>query len=146
MGDNASRAVAAKSGGKTGDVVSYADEAPILLISEASLQDLNDKLKMPVSMQHFRPNLVVYGSHAFAEDQWKLIRIGEVELEIVQQCKRCIFTTINPVTQQKEANGEPLKTLATYRKLPKGGVGFGVHLIPRKLGKVKIGDQVEVIA
>ncbi|MGB0523720.1 MAG: MOSC domain-containing protein [Flammeovirgaceae bacterium] len=131
-------------GGQPDDIASYADEAPILLVSTASLANLNRKLELPVSMKHFRPNLVVEGCPAFAEDDWKRIQIGACEFEIAQRCKRCVFTTINPETLEKRKDGEPLRTLATYRKHPRGGVGFGVHLIPRKLGTIQAGDEVKV--
>lgn len=145
MSDASNRIALQKRGGQPNDVASYADEAPLLLVSEESLADLNSKLETPVSMTNFRPNLVVKGCDAFAEDEWKFIRIGNCEFEVVQRCKRCVFTTINPDTLEKRTDGEPLRTLATYRRHPRGGVGFGVHLVPRKLGAVSIGDVVEVM-
>ena len=134
-----------KRGGESGDQVNYGDEAPILLLGEESLAELNGRLEKPVTMTHFRPNIVVQGSEAFAEDQWKLIRMGDCEFKVAQACQRCVFTTIDPTTLEKDRSGEPLKTLARYRKGPAGGVIFGVHLIPRKRGEIKVGDVVEVL-
>lgn len=139
------RSVLEKRGGKTGDTMNYGDEAPILLIGEASLQELNGRLEKPIIMAHFRPNIVIKGSDAYAEDHWKVIRIGSVEFQVAQACKRCVFTTIDPVTLEKSSSGEPLRTLAAYRKHAEGGVAFGVHLIPRKLGKISVGDEAEVL-
>ena len=140
---NLSRPVLAKHGGKENDIVSFADQAPILLVSKESLNDLNSRLHEPIQMNRFRPNLIVSGCEAYEEDSWKYIKIGSCEFEIIQRCERCIFTTIDPLTKVKDANKEPLKTLSTYRKMERGGVNFGVHLVPRKLGIVKRGDAVE---
>ena len=132
--------------GQPGDEVSFADGFPMLLISEASLNDLNTRLKQPVSMRRFRPNLVVDGELPYAEDNWHRIRIGEVEFEGVKNCSRCIFTTIDPDTGIKSPKTEPLRTLSQYRKRPEGGVYFGQNLIPRSGGVVHVGDIVEVIS
>jgi len=140
--DEPSRPVAAKRGGQLGDVVSYADECPILLISEASLADLNGRLADPVTMAHFRPNIVVSGCEAFAEDSWTAVQIGDTVFDVAQACKRCVFTTIDPITQEKSPNQEPLRTLATYRQQDGGGIIFGVHLIPRKLGQIAVGQAI----
>ena len=146
MGNNHARHVSPKYGGKPQDVVTYADECPVLLISEASLRDLNGRLEEPVTMHHFRPNLTVAGCQPYEEDNWKKIRIGDCEFEVSQQCQRCVLTTIDPVSQQKSPQQEPLRTLATYRKHPGDGVAFGVHLIPRKTGKISTGDKVLIIS
>lgn len=137
------RYVLNKHGGREHDEVSFADQCPLLLISTASLADLNTRLEKQISMQNFRPNLVVDGCQPYAEDQWKIIRIGDVEFEVAQPCVRCVFTTIDPVTKKK--GKEPLKTLATYRRDAGGGVIFGVHLIPRSLASIKLGDKVSII-
>lgn len=135
-----------KRGGQTGDRVNYGDEGPILLISQASLDDLNSRLESPVTMGHFRPNIVVDGTEPYAEDQWKQVRIGECEFKVAQVCRRCVFTTIDPKTQEKDKKGEPLRTLAGYRKVADGGVALGMHLIPRKLGEISLSDKLAIIA
>ena len=119
---------------------------PILLILEASLEDLNARLENPVSMRNFRPNIVVKGCDSFEEDIWKRIKIGECEFRVVQKCERCVFTTIDPDTLEKNKKAEPLRTLANYRRTSGNDVAFGVHMIPEKLGTIRLGDQVEVIA
>ena len=131
--------------GQPGDEVSFADGFPLLLISEASLNDLNSRLDTAVSMRRFRPNLVVDGEEAYAEDQWKHIRVGEVEFEGVKNCSRCVFTTIDPDTGCPDPDKEPLRTLATYRRRPEGGVYFGQNLIPRSEGVIHVGDKVEIL-
>lgn len=131
--------------GQAGDIVSFADGFPFLLISENSLAELNARLAKPVSMAQFRPNLVVRADQAFAEDGWKRIRIGECEFELVKPCSRCVLTTVDPERGIADPGREPLKTLSSYRRR-EGGVMFGQNLIARRLGTVRVGDEVEVLA
>ena len=120
-------------------LVSFADDFPYLLISEASLADLNSRLAEPVEMKRFRPNFVVSGTEPFAEDFWKYIKIGETDFEVAKPCDRCVLTTINPETGVKGT--EPLKTLATYRKVNKNVI-FGQNLISLQTGNVRQGDLI----
>lgn len=131
--------------GQPADQVSFADGFPLLLISRASLDDLNRRLAAPVPMQRFRPNLVVDGERPYGEDSWRRLRVGEVEFEGVKNCSRCLFTTIDPDTGLKDPGGEPLRTLAGYRRRDGGGVYFGQNLIPRSGGTIRLGDRVEVL-
>lgn len=124
------------------DHTGFADGYPILIISEESLQDLNGRLGSPVPMNRFRPNLVVKGCEPFAEDMWKRIRIGGVEMALVKPCARCVVTTIDKDTLEKSK--EPLKALATYRRR-KSGVIFGMNVIPLNEGRLEVGMSVEVI-
>ena len=128
-----------------GDEVSFADAFPLLLISRAALQALNARLAKPVSMLQFRPNLVVDGVPAHAEDGWRRIRIGEVEFEVAKPCVRCVFTTVDPSRGERDPDGEPLRTLTGYRRSA-DGVTFGQNLIPRSYGQIRMGDKVEVLA
>ena len=145
MNAESSRPVHTDYGGQPGDVVSFADECPVMLLSAATVAELNEKLDSPVPVTQFRPNLVVADVSPGAEDAWKRIKVGECELEITKQCKRCVFATINPETRQAHAGQEPLRTLSTYRRHPQGGVAMGVHAIPRTLGTIAVGDTVEVL-
>jgi uncharacterized protein YcbX len=131
--------------GRPGDQVSFADGYPLLLISEASLADLNHRLAQPVEMRRFRPNLVIDGDVPYAEDGWRRLRVGGVEFEGVKNCSRCVFTTIDPDSGEKHPEQEPLRTLSTYRRRPEGGVYFGQNLIPRSGGMIRVGDPVTVI-
>ena len=127
------------------DEVSFADGAPILLISTGSLADLNGRLAEPVTMTRFRPNIVVDTPQPFVEDSWRSIAIGSAELAVVWQCSRCILPTIDPETGIKHPRQEPLETLRSYRRVgPK--VMFGQNLIPRKHGTIRVGDTVRVVA
>jgi len=131
--------------GMSGDVVSFADAFPLLLISQAALDLLNSKLVTLVPMLRFRPNLVVAGTEPHAEDGWKRVRVGECEFDVVKPCTRCVFTTVDFERGERDPSGEPLRTLTRYRRSP-NGVTFGQNLIPRRLGTVRVGDAVEVIA
>lgn len=130
------------------DIVSFADAYPFLLIGENSLRDLNEKLEKPVPMNRFRPNFVVSSSDAFAEDNWKQIKIGAVVFHVVKPCARCVVTTIDQTSGEKQGI-EPLKTLASYR-IPKRSIKkkilFGQNLIAENVGAfIRVGDQVEVL-
>jgi uncharacterized protein YcbX len=94
--------------------VSFADGYPFLLISQASLDDLNGRLGTPLPMNRFRPNFVYSGGGAYEEDGWSDFLIGDVPFRGVKTCARCIIPTTDQDTGQRDA--EPLKTLATYRK------------------------------
>ncbi len=128
-----------------GDEVSFADAYPLLLITRAAVDLLNTKLERPVSPLRFRPNLIVDGAPAHAEDGWSRIRVGEIELEVGKACIRCVFTTVDPERGERDADGQPLKTLIAYRRGP-DGVSFGRNLIPRTRGTIHVGDPVEVLA
>jgi len=126
------------------DIVSFADGYPFMLIGQASLDDLNSRLADPLPMNRFRPNFVVEGSDAFAEDSWKKIRIGETIFHVVKPCERCVIPTIDQTTGVKTGK-EPTKTLSTYR-LKDGNVLFGQNLIAEKAGGVvRVGDPVELL-
>ena len=126
----------------TDDHTGFADGYPILIISEASLQDLNSKLDSALPMNRFRPNIVLQNCEPFAEDIWKRIRIGDVEMALVKPCPRCVVTTIDKETL--EQSKEPLKTLGAYRK-QKGGAMFGMNAIPLNEGRLEVGMSVEIL-
>lgn len=123
------------------NLVSFADGFPFLLTSEASLQNLNQHLAHPVNMSRFRPNFVVTGKEAFAEDSWQLISINSILFEVAKSCARCSIVTVDQATGEK--GQEPLSTLASYR-LYKGEILFGQNLIAQGNGVINLGDRVEV--
>ena len=124
------------------DQVGFADGYPFLLISEASLADLNSRLEYALPMNRFRPNIVVRGTLPYEEDTWRTIRIGQMVLHIVKACARCEIPTTDQATATR--GKEPLKTLATYRQGIRG-VMFGQNLIHEGEGILRVGDAVEVI-
>jgi len=127
-----------------GEEVSFADGYPLLLISQAALDGLNEKLDQPVGMLRFRPNLVVAGTSAHAEDGWRSIRIGTVRFDLVKPCVRCVLTTVDPERGEFDPAGQPLRKLMDYRRTEKG-VTFGQNLIPRACGSIRIGDSIEIL-
>lgn len=141
MDDAAGRAVD-PAFGAPGDEVSFADGYPLLVIGQAALDGLNARLPTAVPMTRFRPNIVVAGSAAHAEDGWGRVHIGGVEFEAVKPCTRCVFTTLDADTAVRDPRGEPLRTLATYRRA-EDGVRFGMNLVARGTGRIAVGDAVE---
>lgn len=127
-----------------GNGVPFHDDAPLLVISQSSLDELNQRLPTPVPMNRFRPSVVVAGSDAFEEDDWQHIAIGETEFAAVKLCVRCAITTIDQA--QGEFRGpEPLKTLATFRRIEQN-VAFGAYFRPVTVGaKIRAGDNLEVL-
>ena len=144
MGDESRRSVDPDYGAPD-DEVSFAEAFPILVVSQAALDELNDRLDDPLSMHRFRPNLVIAGCSAHAEDAWRRIRVGEVELVLVKRCDRCSITTFDPRTAERHAQSEPLRTLASYRQGEDGRVYFWTNAIPRRTGYVRAGDAVTVL-
>lgn len=124
--------------------VRFADSRPLLLVNTKSLEDLNSKLDQPVGMDRFRANIVFVGTRAFEEDSWSRVRIGEVVFSQPKKCSRCKIITINQQTGES-ADGEPLKTLSTYRR-EDNKVNFGVLWIPENSGKIRPSDKIEVLS
>jgi len=132
------------------DRVSFADGYPLLLTNEASMDALNDLIAAgplaaegPLPMTRFRPNVVVRGAPAWAEDGWRRIRIGAAQFRVVKGCDRCVMTTVNPDTAAK--GKEPIATLARHRRWD-GKTWFGVNLVPNSHGVgLRVGDDVEIL-
>ena len=149
--DQLERAASAEWAGEAAPV-SLADGYPILVTTSASLRDLNSRLVYdghePVTMSRFRPNLVIDGADAWAEDGWATIRVGSLLLDLVKPCARCAITTVDP-QEGRFAGDQPLTILretrmSADRRVP--GVLFGWNAVPRSEGRLDVGDQVEVIA
>lgn len=136
---------------RPGDRVSFADGYPLLITTEASLAALNDEIETggqdAVPMSRFRPSVVVDGDAAWAEDDWRRIRIGDAVFRAAKGSARCVMTTLDPDPTAGVVHGgkEPLRTLARIRRFG-GGVWFGVNLIPDTPGAIlHRGDRVEVL-
>ncbi|WP_432473222.1 MOSC domain-containing protein [Amphritea sp. HPY] len=125
--------------------VAFADGFPLLLISQASLDDLNNRCQNTITAANMRPNIVISGTEAYAEDHWKRIRIGSVEFAVVKPCGRCILTTVDPETSERNALREPLSTLKQYRIGRDGEAHFGQNLIPLNSGVIELSDVMEVL-
>ena len=127
------------------EAVSFADGFPVLLTAQSSLDDLNARLAAPIPMARFRPNLTIAGAPPWAEDSWRRIRIGGAIFRVAKACDRCIITTIDPATGLQPDPGEPLRTLATFRRDTRGSIMFGQNLVPEQTGELRIGDAVHVL-
>ena len=131
--------------------VSFADGYPILIATTASLEALNDYVKeqgeMALTMSRFRPNIVIDGAQPWAEDSWKQIKIGDVVIDCVKPCTRCIMTTLDPISGHSLGDMS-LKALTHLRRSSDKrikGVLFGTNAIPLGTGCIKQGDEVEIL-
>jgi uncharacterized protein len=140
MPDDALRPVPASS--TAGGRVSFADAFPLLIIGSGSLDELNRRLAEPVEMLRFRPNIVIGDAAPHEEDSWSLIRMGDVECDVVRPCARCVVPTIDPATGV--GGVEPTRTLARYRKWDRK-VWFGQNAVHRSPGMLAIGAAVEIL-
>jgi uncharacterized protein YcbX len=132
-----------------GETVSFADGYPLLLTSTASLDALNSLIAQgdhahegPLPMNRFRPNVVVSGTTAWAEDDWSRISIGEVTFRVPKMCGRCVVTTTDQGTAER--GREPLLTLGRHRRIG-GKLVFGQNLVPLNRGTIRVGDTVTIL-
>lgn len=117
--------------------VSLADGYPYLLTGSASLDNLNEKLKEKITIQRFRPNIVISSTVAHEEDFFDTFQIGEVKFKNVKPSGRCIMINNNPETAK--VSKEPLKTLSTYRT-SNNLVYFGTNIFCLNEGTIAVGD------
>lgn len=130
---------------RLGSELLFSDGFPFLLISEASLDNLNARLPTPIPMNRFRPNIVVGGCEPHAEDSWHILRIGDLIFHVVKPCSRCTIPTVDQNTGER--GKEPTRTLATYRRAADDQIYFGQNLIHEtKAGVLNVGDPVTVLA
>ncbi|MCD7440977.1 MOSC domain-containing protein [Streptomyces lincolnensis] len=134
---------------RPGETVSFADGYPLLLTTTASLDALNSLISQgthaqegPLPMNRFRPNVVVSGTTAWAEDDWTRVAIGEVSFRVAKTCGRCVVTTTDQDTTER--GKEPLFTLGRHRRLG-GKLVFGQNLVPESRGTIRVGDPVTVL-
>ncbi len=130
-----------------GRIVSFADGYACLATSEASLADLNARLiakgRRALPMNRFRPNVVLAGSPAFAEDEWKEVVVGGATFGAAKPSGRCEVTTTDQSTGEV-MGPEPLATLASYRQHAEFGIMFGINWFVLETGTIRVGDPVEV--
>jgi uncharacterized protein YcbX len=123
----------------------FADAAPVLLVGEETLDDLNGRLLATgaeaIPMDRFRPNIVVRGANSGAEDGWTSVRFGPLRARAPYPWRRCQVTTIDQRTGVP-TGPEPLRTLATYRR-DEEGVRFGRYVLPVDAGTLSVGMPVE---
>ena len=126
-----------------GELTSFSDGYPVLMIGEESLKGLNARLENPIPMDRFRPNIVFSGGYPHVEDTFNTFRAGDVQLHAVKPCARCVLTTTDQETGQRTA--EPLKTLSKYRS-QHNKIYFGQNLLASNTGEVRLGDHLIVLS
>ncbi|MFF7871542.1 MOSC domain-containing protein [Streptomyces qaidamensis] len=149
MDDPATRRPLAPEYARPGETVSFADGFPLLLATTASLDALNSLIAQgehagegPLPMNRFRPNVVVAGTSAWAEDDWSRIAVGEVPFRVAKPCGRCVVTTTDQGTGER--GHEPLFSLGRHRRLG-GKLVFGQNLVPLSRGTIRVGDPVRIL-
>jgi MOSC domain-containing protein len=123
------------------EITSFSDAYPLLLIGQASLDELNSRLATPLPMNRFRPNIVFIGGTPFLEDSMKQFEINGINLFGVKPCSRCVMTTIDQQTGEKAK--EPLKTLSSYR-MKYNKTYFGQNVVYEGRGVITIGDTITI--
>lgn len=124
------------------EITSFSDGYPLLIIGQASLNDLNSRLAEPVPINRFRPNIVFAGGPPYDEDMMEHIKINGMDMYGVKLCSRCTMTTINQSTAEK--GKEPLKTLSHYR-MKNNKIYFGQNLLYKQTGFIKEGDVIDIV-
>ncbi|MEL7046649.1 MAG: MOSC domain-containing protein, partial [Pseudomonadota bacterium] len=124
-------------------LVAFSDGYPLLVVTEAALDELNERLPSPVPMDRFRPNLVIRGAEAHAEDGWRHVRIGDAELHLVKPCSRCAIPSVNQQTGARDPDIN--RALASYRRRD-GIIYFGMNAIAAAGVSFRVGDAVDVLA
>uniref|UniRef100_T1PAN1 MOSC domain protein n=1 Tax=Musca domestica TaxID=7370 RepID=T1PAN1_MUSDO len=133
---------------KQEDSGTFGDATSYMLMNLASVDDLKHKMNKPVDPLQFRGNfhLRMDKDEPYAEDKWQWIRIGEdAVFRVVAPCTRCIFPNINVTTGERDPNGDPLKTLKSYRMFKNyASPALGVHLGLRRGGVITNNDVIYV--
>ena len=124
---------------RNNEITSFSDAFPILMIGQATLDDLNVRLPEPVPINRFRPNLVFTGGIPFLEDEMNAFTIRGKEYKGVKPCDRCVIPTIDQATGIK--GDEPTRTLATYR-LRDRKILFGQNVLGPGEGLIVVGDRI----
>ncbi len=120
----------------------FADGYPLLIVNLASLDALNATLPAPIGVENFRANLVVRDERAWTEDEWKQLTIGAQTFDAVKPCARCAVINIDQRTGETPFGASPFKELTKLHALPTRGAIFGMNLVHRSLGTLRVGDEV----
>lgn len=146
--------------------VNFPDVLPVQIASQSSLQELNSRLTSKgedaITIERFRPNIIIKGDVPWSEDNWKTVRINgspslfasvtggnrnALDLDVVARCARCQVPNVDPDTAVKHRK-EPWNTLMSYRRVDEGmkyKPCFGMLCCPRNEDKVAVGMRFEVL-
>lgn len=114
----------------------FVDLMPLSILSRAALDGLSERAGRALEPGRFRPNVLVDGCPAHAEDRWRSVRAGDVVLDHVQCISRCVMVQLDPLTGEPE--GDPLRALAVHRRVG-GKVFFGSYFKARRAGVLAVG-------
>jgi len=120
----------------------FADGYPLLVVNLASLDALNAALEKPIDIENFRANLVVRDERPWTEDEWKHLTIGTQHFDAVKPCARCAVINIDQRTGETPLGPAPFKELTKLHTLPTRGAIFGMNLVHRSRGTLRVGDEV----
>jgi len=129
--------------------VTFADAAPLLLTSAASVEQVCAWSDLETDVRRFRPNIVLEDVTAFAEDNWQQVRIGNTLFQVLDTCTRCILTTRDPESGVEHPEQEPLRSLLAHHSDAKQQPILGVNIVladPTTPATLNIGDTVEIVA
>ncbi len=120
----------------------FTDAYPLLIVNETSLDVLNAALPEAIPMERFRPNLVVRADTAWVEDSWTRLEIDGLAFDGVKPCARCVTINTDQRTGARPLGSLPLSALAELHSVPTRGAVFGMNLVHRSLGKLRVGRDV----
>lgn len=127
-----------------GHQVAFADGYPVLVVGEGSVEELASRAGRPIPVERFRPNVVVAATRPHEEDRWRRFAAGDLTFTGVKLCARCKVTTHDQQTGTSDRDGEPLRTLAKYRRI-EGHAYFGLNAVHHGTGLLQVGDEVGVL-
>ena len=130
---------------------SFSDASPILVTSEASIQQACKWGGIEPDTRRFRPNIVLSGIEAFEEDSWRQFRIGSVNFEVLDTCVRCVLTTVHPDTGQRHPEREPMVSLMKNHASETGQPLFGINVKKSESESkgnefVSLGSEIELVS
>jgi hypothetical protein len=125
------------------------DVHPLTIVSSASVRDIGSRGdRSDLDARRFRMNLEIDGCDPYEEDSWDggLVRIGEATIRVRGQIPRCVVTTLDPDTGEKDFT--TLNLIARHRERigGRGGLPFGMYAEVVEAGRVRIGDRVEPVS
>ncbi len=145
MPDSSLRPVDTTSGyAPKGKFTSFADAYPFMMIGEASLNDLNSRMQIPVSMRRFRPNIVFSGGYPYQEDSIEYFTINNINFTGLENCGRCMIPNVDPDVGAFNVDREPIKTLSKYR-MTKNRIEFGRNVVHNGTGVISVGDELNLL-
>lgn len=144
MPDQSMRPVDTTSGfAPEGKFTSFADAYPFMMLGEASMEDLNSRMSIPLTINRFRPNIVFSGGTPYQEDDIEDFSINGIHFTGLENCARCMIPTVDPDLGIFNKDREPLKTLSRYR-MRNRKIEFGRNVVHQSTGRISVGDELKL--